>query len=106
MSKLFKICIIFCWIVQKVLLGQLQGDDTFWLSFYTFPPELEFGVDGSMKHKVLLQALSMEGTDWRMVAHLLWYEPKAQILPEGEKTTKELSVQYMTGLPQGLLLFR
>ena len=33
-----------------------------------------------MKHKVLLQALGVEGADWRVVAHLLRYEPEAQIL--------------------------
>lgn len=62
-------------LIQRInwefLLGQLQCDDAFWLRFHTLPPEFEFGVDGSMKHKVLLQALSVEGTDWRVVAHLL-----------------------------------
>ena len=71
----------FCTRVIIGLLGQLQRDDTFGLCFHTLPPELEFGVDGSMKHKVLLQALSVEGADWRMVAHLLRNEPEAQIIP-------------------------
>ena len=39
-----------------------------------------------MKNKILLQALSVEGTDWRVVAHLLRYEPEPQILSvEGKK---------------------
>lgn len=70
----------FLLVSQKYLLGQLQCDDAFWLSFHTLTPELEFGVDGSMKHKVFLQALSVEGADRRVVAHLLRYEPEAQII--------------------------
>lgn len=54
-----------------LLLGQLQCDDAFWLCLHTLPPELEFGVDGPVKHKVILQTLSVEGADWRMMAHLL-----------------------------------
>lgn len=53
------------------LLGQLQSDDAFGLRFHTLAPELEFRVDGSMKHKVFLQAFSVEGADWGVVAYLL-----------------------------------
>lgn len=53
------------------LLRQLQSHDAFWLSLHTFTPELQFGVDGPMKNKVLLQTLRVESTNWRMVTHLL-----------------------------------
>lgn len=52
-------------------LGQLQCDDSFGLSFYTLTPELEFWVDGTMEDKILLEALSMKGTDRRVMTHLL-----------------------------------
>lgn len=52
-------------------LQELQRHGAFGLSLHTFAPELEFRVDGAVKLKLLLQRLSMEGTDRRMVAHLL-----------------------------------
>lgn len=67
------------------LLGQLQSHDAFRLSLHTFTPELQFGVDGPMKNKLLLQALSVESTNWRMVTHLLRDHPETQIISEGEK---------------------
>lgn len=69
------------------LLGQLQCHDAFWLSFHTFPPELEFGVDWAVEDKVVLQALGVEGADWRVVAHLLRYQPEAQVLSGRTKCT-------------------
>lgn len=82
-------------VLQKktFLLGKLQCDDAFRLSFHTLAPELEFGIDGSMKNKVLLQALSMKGADWRVVAHLLWYEPEAQILSGTMERTARIKVE-------------
>lgn len=53
-----------------LVLGKLQRDDAFRLRFHTLPPELEFGVDRSVKHKVILQPLSVERADWRMMANL------------------------------------
>lgn len=64
------------------LLGQLQRDDAFGLRLHTLPPEFEFGIDGSVEDKVLLETLSVKGADGRVVAHLLWYEPEAQVLSE------------------------
>lgn len=52
-------------------LEQLQRHGAFGLSLHTFTPELEFGVDGAMKLKLLLQRLGVEGTDRWVVAHLL-----------------------------------
>lgn len=78
-------------ISWQFLLGQLQCDDALWLSFYTLAPEFEFGVDGSMKHKVLLQAFSVEGADWRVMAHLLRYEPEAQIVSGDQGNSKQQS---------------
>lgn len=62
------------------LLGQLQRDDTFGLRLHALPPELEFGVDGSVEDKFLFEALGVKGADRRVVAHLLRYEPEAQVL--------------------------
>lgn len=45
-----------------------------------------------MKHKVLLQALSVEGANWRVVAHLLRYEPEAQILSGTSGETASIKV--------------
>lgn len=59
-----------CACVSVFLLRQLQSHDAFRLSLHTFTPELQLGVDGPVKYKVLLQALSMESTHWRMVTHL------------------------------------
>lgn len=67
-------------VFQPYLLGKLQRDDAFRLRLHTLPPELEFGINGSVKHKVLFQTLGVEGADRRVVAHLLRYEPEAQIL--------------------------
>lgn len=52
------------------LLRQFQSHDALRLGLHTFTPELQLGVDGPMKCKVFLQALSIESTDRRMVAHL------------------------------------
>lgn len=52
-------------------LGQLQRDHTPGLSFYTLPPKLEFGVNGAVEHKILLEALSVKGTDRGVMANLL-----------------------------------
>lgn len=51
-------------------LGELQCDDSLGLCFYALSPKLEFGVDGTMEDKILLEALSMKGTDWRVMAYL------------------------------------
>lgn len=51
------------------------------LGLHTLPPELEFGVDGTVEDKVLPEALGVEGADGRVVAHLLRYEPETQVLP-------------------------
>lgn len=61
------------------LLGQLQRDHTPGLGFYTLTPEFEFGVNGAVEHKVLLEALSLKGTDWGVMADLLRHPPEAQI---------------------------
>lgn len=63
------------------LLGQLQCDGTPGLGFYTLPPKFEFGVNGAVEHKVLLEALSLKGTDWGVMADLLRHPPEAQIFP-------------------------
>lgn len=50
-----------------------------------------------MKHKVLLQALCVEGADWRVVAHLLRYEPETQILSaetQGKKNKLNQTTQH------------
>lgn len=52
-------------------LGQLQCDDSLGLGFYALSPELEFGVDGTMEDEIVLEALSLKGTYWRVMAHLL-----------------------------------
>lgn len=52
-------------------LGQLQCDESLGLSFYALPPKLEFGVDGAMEDEILIEALSVKGTDWRVMAYLL-----------------------------------
>lgn len=57
--------------------GQLQCDDSFGLCFYAFTPELEFGVDGPMEDEILPEALSVEGADRRVMAHLLRHPPEA-----------------------------
>lgn len=67
--------------LERHLLGQLQRDHTPGLGFYTLPPEFEFGVNGAVEHKVLLEALSLEGTDGGVMADLLRHPPEAQILP-------------------------
>lgn len=61
-------------------LGQLQCDGSFRLSFNALSPELQFGIYGTMKDKILFETLSMKGTDWRVVTHLLRHPPEAQIL--------------------------
>lgn len=66
-------------------LGQLQCDDSLGLSFYALSPKLEFGVNGAMEDEVLLKALSLKGTDWRVMAYLLRHPPKAQIASDGEQ---------------------
>lgn len=38
-----------------------------------------------MEDKIILEALSMKGTDWRVMAYLLWHPPKAQIVSDGEQ---------------------
>lgn len=38
-----------------------------------------------MKDKILLEALGLKGTDRRVVAHLFWNPPEAQILSNGEQ---------------------
>lgn len=53
------------------LLGQLQCDHTPGLSFYTLTPKFEFGVNGAMEHEILLEAFSLKGTDWGVMANLL-----------------------------------
>lgn len=53
------------------LLGQLQRDESLGLSFYALSPKLEFGVDGAMEDKIVIEALSLKGTDWRVMANLL-----------------------------------
>lgn len=53
------------------LLGQLQRDESFGLCFYALTPKLEFGADGSMEDKILFEALSLKGTDRRVMAYLL-----------------------------------
>ena len=78
---------------HRFLLGQLERDDPFWLSLHTLAPELEFGVDGSMKHKVLFQTLSVEGTDRWVVADLLRNEPEAQIL--SRRSGRQMSQFYI-----------
>lgn len=57
--------------IGRNLLGQLQRDDAFRLRLHALPPELEFGIDGSVEDKVLLETLGVEGTDRGVVAHLL-----------------------------------
>lgn len=52
-------------------LGQLQCDEAFGFSFYALSPKLKFGVDGAMEDEILLEALSLKGTDWRVMAYLL-----------------------------------
>lgn len=58
-------------LIRHYLLGKLQRDDASRLRLHTLPPELEFGIDGSVKHEVLFQTLGVEGADRRVVAHLL-----------------------------------
>lgn len=65
--------------LKRHLLGQLQRDHTPGLSFYTLPPEFEFGVNGAVEHKVLLEALGLKGTDGGVMADLLRHPPEAQI---------------------------
>lgn len=38
-----------------------------------------------MEDKILFEALSMKGTDWRVVAYLLRHPPEAQIVSDGEE---------------------
>lgn len=64
---------------EDYLLGKLQRDHTPRLSFYTLSPKFEFGVNGAVEHKILLEALSLEGTDWGVMANLLRHPPEAQI---------------------------
>lgn len=71
------------WAVRSP--GQLQCDESFGLSFYALPPKLEFRVDGAMEDKILVEALGVEGTDRRVVAHLLRHPPEAQIFSDGEQ---------------------
>lgn len=52
-------------------LGQLQCDDSLRLSFYALSPKLQFGVDGAMEDEILLEALGVKGTNWRVVTYLL-----------------------------------
>jgi len=61
-------------------LQQLQGHGAFGLRLNTLAPELELGVDGAVELKLLLQGLGMEGTDGRVVAHLLRDQPVALVL--------------------------
>lgn len=49
---------------------QLQCHNAFRLHLHALAPELEFGVDGAVELKLLLQSLGMEGTNRWMVAHL------------------------------------
>lgn len=65
------------------LPGQLQRDHTPGLSFYALPPKLEFGVNGAVEHKILLETLSLKGTDWGVMANLLWHPPEAQVFSAG-----------------------
>lgn len=53
------------------LLGQLQRDESLGLSFYALSPKFEFGADGAVESKVVVEALSLEGADGRVMANLL-----------------------------------
>lgn len=66
--------------LKRHLLGQLQRDHTPGLRLYTLPPEFEFGVNGAVEHKVLLEAFGLKGTDGGVMADLLRHPPEAQIL--------------------------
>lgn len=61
-------CIHF--LTRSHSLEQLQCHGAFRLRLHALAPELEFGVDGAVELKLLLQRLGMEGTDRWMVAHL------------------------------------
>ena len=78
-----------------LLLGQLQGDDAFGLRLHTFTPELELGVDGAVEHKVLLQALGVEGTDRGVMADLLRYQPEAKVLSDTPQCDGAIRVMVM-----------
>lgn len=66
-------------------LGQFQCDESLGFSFYALSPKLKFRVDGPMEDEILLEALSLKGTDWRVMAYLLRHPPKAQIVSDGEQ---------------------
>lgn len=68
-------------------LGKLQSNDSTRLSLNTFPPELEFRVDGAMKQEVVIQAFGMECTNGWVVADLFWHPSKAQILSDNDRHT-------------------
>lgn len=67
------------------LPGQLQSDDPLGLGFDALSPELQLGVDRAVKDEVVLQALCLKGTDWRVMAHLLRHPPEAQVLSDPGK---------------------
>lgn len=53
------------------ILGQLQCDESFGLSFYALSPKFKFGVDGTVEDKIVFEPLSLKGTDWRVMTNLL-----------------------------------
>lgn len=59
---------------KSVLLGKLHCYSSFRLNLYTFPPEFQLGVNGTMEDPVC--TLGMEGRDWRMMTYLLAYNSK------------------------------
>lgn len=68
-------------------LRKLQCDGSLGLCFDALSPELQFGVNGAMKHKILLEALGMKGADRRMMADLLRHPLEAQIISNGDTKT-------------------
>lgn len=84
--------------MQENSLEQLQRHGAFRLRLHTFAPELEFGADGAVELELLLQRLSVEGTDGGVVAHLLRDQPVPFILSANTSPPVPLILEP----PQGL----
>lgn len=88
---------VHCSLRTDHLLGQLQCDESLGLSFNALSPKFKFRVDGAMEDKIILEALSLKGTDWGVMANLLRHPPKAQIFSDRKQgQTAKCSGVFMT----------
>lgn len=83
MSDVYAHVHVYIQMAWPSLLEKLEGDGPFGLCLDALAPELEFGVDGAVEDKVVVQPLGMEGADGRVMADLLGDESETKVISEG-----------------------